>query len=135
MNLLFVLLFFSTNLALFYFNPLKYWQYILSFFAMFIVLTIVLYIFPNLYYLHFGFVMQIVMSFIILISINIARILCELVVDRVVNFHLQNNSENLDRNPIKFLVKNATKIKKGYIIGLLVLSLVMLLGNWFGQQN
>ncbi|WP_300670905.1 hypothetical protein [Soonwooa sp.] len=135
MNLLFVLLFFSANLALFYFNPLKYWQYILSFFAMFIILTIVLYIFPNLYYLHFRFVMQIVMSFMILISTNIARILCELVVDRVVNFHLQNNNENLNRNPIKFLVKNAVKIKKGYIIGLLVLSLIMLLGNWFGQQN
>ena len=96
----------------------------------FIICTAILLLFPDLYYLHKSTVLQLIMSILVIVLSNIMRVLCCNMVDKIVNFHKKFNSNNLEKNPIKFLINNSKKIKNVFCVLLLLLSAIMLLGNW-----
>lgn len=71
-------------------------------------------------------------SFVILISVSIINQLSFIIIDYVILFHLKNNKNNLDRNPIKFLVNNQVKLKKIFTILWIINCTIMITGLWFG---
>ena len=130
MRYIFFIFFLLLNSTLFYFKPLKLWMYFIAIPLTFIICTAILLLFPDLYYLHKSTVLQLIMSILVIVLSNIMRVLFCNMVDKIVNFHKKFNSNNLEKNPIKFLINNSKKIKNVFCVLLLLLSAIMLLGNW-----
>lgn len=78
-------------------------------------------------------IFTIYVSIVITIMINIANQLSHLLVDSIINFHQKFNSNNINKNPIRFLINKKTEIKKNFTIIWFMGSLIMLSGLWFGN--
>ncbi|MET3732199.1 hypothetical protein [Moheibacter stercoris] len=78
---------------------------------------------------------KLLMSFLTVLFINLFILLfVDNMIDYLINFHKTYNTDNINKNPIKFLVENQIKIKKGYRIFFALGSMVMLYGVWFGKN-
>ncbi len=63
--------------------------------------------------------------FVVLIADNILNLL--------IGFHEKYNTENLDKNPVKFVIKNKDKIKLAYRIFYMLGACLGFYGIWFGK--
>ena len=70
----------------------------------------------------------------VILGINFIIPISHHIINVIIQFHEENNSENINRNPIKFLIQNKERMKYIFTIIWFVLSLVMLSGNWFGKK-
>ncbi len=55
-------------------------------------------------------------------------------VDLLTGFHEKYNTANLDKNPVKFAIKNKDKIKLAYRIFLMIGALLIFYGIWFKME-
>lgn len=72
-------------------------------------------------------------SCIIVIVISIANHLSHMLINYIIYIHEENNSENINRNPIKFLIEKKILLKKILTFIWFLGSLIMLSGIWFGK--
>ena len=75
------------------------------------------------------------MSFLTVFFINLCIILvADNISDYLIKFHQKYNIENLNKNPVKFVLSNKEKIKLYYRIFFMLGSCLMLYGVWFKME-
>lgn len=134
--IIFILLIFLNTVLIFIYKKWneKPWIYLLFVPLLFIISTVIFLLFPKLYYTEKDFFLKILLSFMVILGINFIIPISHHIINVIIQFHEENNSENINRNPIKFLIQNKERMKYIFTIIWFVLSLVMLSGNWFGKK-
>ena len=74
------------------------------------------------------------MALVVLVMINLFNQLFFRMVDEVLAFHQKNNSANLGRQPLKFMIQNQMNIKRAATIIWFLGSTLMFYGIWLGDK-
>ena len=74
-------------------------------------------------------------SVLIVLIIGVANILTSRLLDIIVQFHQRYNEANLNRNLIKFIIENQKSFKKVFSVIWFIGGIVMLAGNWLGDEH
>lgn len=86
-------------------------------------------------FLHIKFFPKLFMSFLTVFFINLCIILvADNISDYLIKFHQKYNIENLNKNPVKFVLSNKEKIKLYYRIFFMLGSCLMLYRVWFKME-
>ncbi|MBS7566755.1 hypothetical protein KHS38_20285 [Mucilaginibacter sp. Bleaf8] len=75
-----------------------------------------------------------IFALLVVLMINLVNQFFFYMVDTVVSFHQKNNTANLDRQPVKFLVSNQDTLKRAATIIWFLGSALMLYGIWLGKK-
>lgn len=86
-------------------------------------------------FLHIEFFTKLFMSFVTVFFINFCIILfADNILDYLIKFHQKYNIENLNKNPVKFVLSNKEKIKLYSRIFFMLASCLLLYGVWFKME-